>query len=200
MQEYYTFALISIILIMLTAIITKSFVEKSEKKHHNENNESRIKEEVEIRLKKENSTLLDMKYKQGYEESKLEAINHFKGSEEFKTMLENERHKGFETGKNEGLLEERQKLKIEYQALHEEHTTLLFMHKVTIGYSMQVYYSGFPIGNPIITIISTESKLDDRVLSSLIDHVEEIASNFVNVGIKAVLVSNKSTNHKFNLE
>lgn len=92
------------------------------------------------------------------------AIQNFKLSDEFNALLSIEHAKG----KTAGAEEERARFNITYTPVVIDHENFL-SHKVDVGYDMQIYYAGFPIGEPTRRITHHQEKSKDENINKLLN-------------------------------
>lgn len=100
--------------------------------------------------------------------SKREGIQDYKKSDEYKALNEIEYLKGIEEGEKKAL----NRFAIKYDD-YERTTETFFNKKIDIGYTMQIFYDGFPIGEPMVRIVYHNEKFKDENVKYLVGKVQE---------------------------
>lgn len=103
-------------------------------------------------------------------------IREHKDTEEFKALLEVEYRKGVEEGEKKALGD----FGLSYEPYVEVTDTFL-KRTADIGYMMQMFYKGLPIGDPMKRITSHEEKFKEDNLKYLIDTVTGTLNNIMHM-------------------
>jgi hypothetical protein len=88
--------------------------------------------------------------------------------EGYQAILERE----YARGKGQGAKEELEKFQITYTPVLVERDSFL-KNSVDAGYEMQIYYSGFPVGEPTRRITHHEEKSKDENINKVVDLIKD---------------------------
>ncbi|GGI17859.1 hypothetical protein [Gottfriedia solisilvae] len=111
--------------------------------------------------------------KRNFKEVQSNILEH-KQTEEFQSLLEVEFRKGIEEGEKRTL----GKFALTYEPFIEVSDSF-FKKTAEAGYTMQMFYSGLPIGDPMKRITKYEEKYKDENVKYLIDSVNGTLNNIL---------------------
>ncbi len=133
-----------------------------------------IKKERESLLEFKNSdeykNIIELTFEKGVNEGKQQVFN----SKEYEVALENQFMKGLKEGEESTL----KKITIEYNPFIEVKETF-FKKSAKSGYSMQLFFSGFPLGDSMTRILKIEEKFKDENMKYMVENVSNVLNNIL---------------------
>lgn len=165
MIEYSSLIAVATATATITHLITKQYLERKHKLQsktigNSNNNETAI---IERHPTQEQTATIQLKIEHAALEAAEAAIQKFKSSDEFNALLSAEHAKGVQAGAEE----ERARFNITYTPIVIDHENF-WSHKVDVGYDMQIFYAGFPIGEPTRRITHHQEKSKDENINKLL--------------------------------
>jgi hypothetical protein len=121
----------------------------------------------------------DRAFESGRQEGLKHARTEFKSSDENALALQLR----YEEGLRDGAEQELQKFHITYTRVQIENDNF-FQNTVDIGYDMQIYYSGLPIGEPTRRITHRDQKAKDENIIKLLETVDKALETIIAVNAK----------------
>jgi hypothetical protein len=116
-------------------------------------------------------------------------ISKHKESDDYKNNLEN----NYLKGKIDGAKEELEKFTFNYEPYVDIFETY-FRKTVEVGYQIQIFYNGMPIGDPTKRVVKHNEKFKDENVKHLVDQVNETIKSIAQIGIsKGIKVKTTDT-------
>lgn len=175
MPDYSSLAATAAATATITYLITKHLLERKykyrperalegEKSPYSHNDQSEALLTRQKNSTQEYAATLQLQIEHAQLEATKAAIQNFKSSDEFNALLSIEHAKGVKAGEEE----ERARFNITYTPIVIDHENF-WSHKVDVGYDMQIYYAGFPIGEPTRRITHHQEKSKDENINKLLN-------------------------------
>jgi hypothetical protein len=102
-----------------------------------------------------------------------------KESQHFKTEME----KNYLEGKKDGERDALEKISIQYEPVIKIKDGF-FRKKVTSGYQLQIFYNGFPVGDPTVRILQNEEKVKEEHIKLIMDKIDKRIDDIVNLSAR----------------
>ncbi len=144
--------------------LESQFIKGLEEGEIRENKKLKAKFEEELKIYGENEFLKGI----------VEGKKRFIETKEYEVILENQFRKGIKEGEEITI----KKITIEYTP-YIEVKDKMFSKTAKSGYSMQLYFSGLPIGDAIIRIIKTEEKFKEENMKYIVENINNVLTNIM---------------------
>jgi hypothetical protein len=106
-------------------------------------------------------------------------------TDEFKALFEVEFLKGIEEGEQRAM----NRFSLGYDPFVEIKDSF-FMHTADVGYTMQIFYNGLPLADPMKRVLNHDEKFKEENLKYLVDSVTNSINNLKPLGIPANINKN----------
>lgn len=99
-------------------------------------------------------------------------------------------HNAFLNGKEAGILEEKNKLQVRISPIYEKEDGF-FNNSLHVGFTEEVIYNGFSIGEPTYRFLESYTKFNtenvEKIYKITLEHLTNVANNYIQMGIQSAL-------------